>query len=95
MLDWAGKLEFKSAEEDELHTAIGALLERLLEAWGECTPGQMSSAPELTAIQCCAAILDCSKLLLARLPKGSHPLWHPQPANACMRPLVAYAGSVY
>ncbi len=49
---------------------MDALLGHLLDAWAECTPGQLSAEPEAAAVAACAAILDCTRLLLARLPPG-------------------------
>ncbi len=50
--------------------ALESLLERLLEAWVECTPGQLSSAPDAAAVQCCEAILHCASLVLDRMTPG-------------------------
>lgn len=40
------------------------LLEELLSCWTECAPGQLEMGPELTAVQCMEAILQCLASLL-------------------------------
>lgn len=47
-----------------------ALMERLLEAWSECTPSQLSDAPEAASAACCRSLLICARRLLDRLPPG-------------------------
>lgn len=44
------------------------LLGHLLDAWAECTPAQLSVAPDAAAAAACVAILDAARLLLDRLP---------------------------
>ena len=53
--------------------AIHALMERLLDAWAECAPSQLSTNPELASAACCRAILTCARRLLDRLPPGQAP----------------------
>ena len=55
---------------EPLEAAIHALLERLLEAWAECAPSQLSTSPELASAACCRSILICARRLLDRLPPG-------------------------
>ncbi len=57
-------------DKEPVQTVVGKLLERLLEAWAECTPGQLSTQPDSAAVQCCESILDCTSLLLDRLMPG-------------------------
>lgn len=57
-------------DKEPVQAVVGKLLERLLEAWAECTPGQLSTAPDPAAVQCCEAILDSTSLLLDRLTPG-------------------------
>ena len=44
------------------------LLDELMSCWTECAPGQLAAGPELTAVQCMEATLQCLDLLLHRLP---------------------------
>lgn len=62
-------------KKEPLQKAGDLLLERLLAAWAECTPGQLSAAPEVATVQCCEAILDCIGLLLDRMPPGEAPIY--------------------
>ena len=61
-----------------MEAAIHVLIERLLEAWAECTPSQLSAAPEPASGACCHSILVCTKRLLDRLPPGplTPPRWY-------------------
>ena len=45
-----------------------ALLDRLLEAWGECGPMHLSQDGDVTAVRAMAAVLGCVRPLLAALP---------------------------
>lgn len=60
-----------------MEAAIHALMERLLEAWAECTPSQLSASPEPAAAACCHSILVCAMRLLDHLPPGplTSPKW--------------------
>ena len=72
-----------SAGGEPEQAAAEALLGHLLDAWAECTPGQLGSqgAPDAGAAACCAAVLECARLLLDRLPPGQRP---PRlPATSC------------
>ncbi len=60
----------QGAASEPLEAAIHALLERLLEAWAECAPSQLSTNPEQASAACCRAILICARRLLDRLPSG-------------------------
>ena len=44
------------------------LLDELLSCWTECGPGQLAAGPEVTAVQCMEATLQCLDLLLHHLP---------------------------
>lgn len=44
------------------------LLNELTSCWTECAPGQLAAGPELTAVQCMEATLQCIDLLLHQLP---------------------------
>ena len=44
------------------------LLQELMSCWTECAPGQLAAGPELTAVQCMEATLQCVDLLLHQLP---------------------------
>lgn len=44
------------------------LLDELMSCWTECAPGQLAAGPELTAVQCMEATLQCLDLLLHHLP---------------------------
>lgn len=44
------------------------LVQRLLDCWRECAPGQLADAPELNAVLCMEAILTSANLLI-----DSHP----------------------
>ena len=44
------------------------LLDQLMTCWTECAPGQLAAGPELTAVQCMEATLQCLDLLLHHLP---------------------------
>lgn len=44
------------------------LLNQLVTCWTECAPGQLAAGPELTAVQCMEATLQCLDLLLHHLP---------------------------
>ena len=65
----SGKAQRASAE--PLEVATHALMARLLEAWSECAPGQLASAPEAASAACCRAILACAIRLLDLLPPGA------------------------
>lgn len=45
-------------------TAARSVLDLLLEAWGECSPGELSTAPDLGPTRGATAILQCCNLLL-------------------------------
>ena len=48
---------------------VGAvLLQELMSCWTECAPGQLAAGPELTAVQCMEATLQCVDMLLHQLP---------------------------
>ena len=64
-----GKTQGASAE--PMEAATHALMGRLLEAWSECTPSQLSAAPEAASAACCRAILVCAICLLDLLPQGA------------------------
>ena len=68
----------QEAAAEPMEAAIHVLIERLLEAWAECTPSQLSAAPEPAAAACCHSILVCTKRLLDRLPPGplTPPKWY-------------------
>ena len=55
---------------EPLEAATDALLQRLLDAWAECIPSQLSTNPELASAACCQAILVCARRLLNRQPPG-------------------------
>ncbi len=44
------------------------LLQELMSCWTECAPGQLAAGPELTAVQCMEATLQCVDMLLHQLP---------------------------
>lgn len=44
------------------------LVHELMSCWTECAPGQLAASPELTAVQCMEAVLQCLELLLHQLP---------------------------
>lgn len=44
------------------------LLDELMSCWTECAPGHLAAGPELTAVQCMEATLQCVDLLLHHLP---------------------------
>ena len=64
-----GQAQRASAE--PMEAATHALMGRLLEAWSECAPGQLSAAPEAASAACCRAILVCAIRLLDLLPPGA------------------------
>ncbi|KAL0040469.1 hypothetical protein WJX77_008083 [Trebouxia sp. C0004] len=48
---------------------VGAvLLQELMSCWTECAPGQLAAGPELTAVLCMEATLQCVDMLLHQLP---------------------------
>lgn len=55
-----------------------------MSCWTECAPGQLAAGPELTAVQCMEATLQCMDILLHHLPdlfpSGRRPLHPPAPA---------------
>lgn len=67
-IDFAGG--HHSAVNEPLEAAIDALLKRLLEAWAECAPSQLSTNPELASAACCQSILVCARRLLDRQQPG-------------------------
>ena len=66
----------QSTSADPWQAAVMLLLDRLLEAWSECTPGQLADTPEAAAVDCCQAILKAAGLLLNRLHPGMNRFQH-------------------
>ncbi|KAL0049524.1 hypothetical protein WJX82_004125 [Trebouxia sp. C0006] len=64
----AGRKAKRAAAKVE-HKGVGAvLLQELMSCWTECAPGQLAADPELTAVQCMEATLQCVDMLLHQLP---------------------------
>ncbi len=56
--------------------AVERVMGGVMDAWVECTPGQLGHMPDTMAVQCMDAVLQCTAALLDRLPpdaQGDHP----------------------
>eukprot|EP00884_Botryococcus_braunii_P001684 jgi/Botrbrau1/11516/Bobra.0198s0013.1 len=63
------------ADVDSVRPAVQRLLACLLECWEECTPGQLGHTPDLAAVHCMEAVLNCTAYLLDRLPPAAQNSW--------------------